>query len=170
MKASGPMSTFPRLERVELEKVSQISGAIRNLPRCSVTANGHWQPSLSPIKIRCSSWPNGGERLWGCVSCDLRPEPVCTSNWWTEEDDSGLLQFGEPASPDRTTGLFTHPITRQNIEIPFAGCARFWVSFNFGEWFLSHLAKDFDLLAPLLIGATEEHFGVRMSQAGRALP
>jgi hypothetical protein len=44
------------------------------------------------------------------------------------------------------------------------------VSFDFGEWLLSHMPEDFDLLDPGLIRATEDFFDVQMTQAGRALP
>jgi hypothetical protein len=170
MEGAGAAKTLPRLDRVKLEKADEIPETIRRLPRCSVSANGHWRSNSSPIKIPNSFWPGGQKRLWGSVACDLRPEPVCMSNWWTTEDHTGLLRFGDPADPGQTVGLFTHPISKRNIEIPFAGSARFWVSFDFGEWLVPHVAEDFDLLPPNLVRLAEEHLGIEMSQAGRALP
>jgi hypothetical protein len=171
IEASGPIKMFPRLDRINLQRTSEIPGAIEGIPRCVVAANGHWHPETSLIKISQSLWTPNRETLHCGISCDLRSEPVLTSNWWTEQgDDTGLLQFGDPASSTPSTGTFTHPISRINIEVPCAGSARFWVGFDFGVWLLSHLPEDFDLLDPALVRATEDHFGVRMAQAGRALP
>ena len=170
IEASAPRRMFPRLERFHLQTYAEIPAIIERLPRFAVTASGTWTAEYPPIKIPTSSWPPEKKGLYCNVGCDLRPEPVLTSNWWTDEDGSGLLQFGDPAETLPSSGTFTHPISRHNIEIPLAGCARFWVSFDFGEWLLSYMPEDFDLLDPALIRATEDHFGVKMTQVGRALP
>ncbi len=161
---------FPPVKKINLQEASAISGVIANLPRCVIAASGHWQPSQSPIKVPREAWPDFSPNLYGGVSCDLRPEPVSTSNSWEENGIASMPDFGDPAVPGQTTGVFTHPVSRRNVVLPLAGCARFWVGFDFGEWIAGLVPEDFDLLEPALIEATEKHFGVRMVQAGRALP
>lgn len=168
--ASENGCTFPALERIELEKTSDIPSAVEGMTRYSVSSSGLWQPNYPPIKIPKSLWPPTCEKLNGRVTCDLCPEPVLTSNWWTVGDSTGLLQFGDPAGTNQSPGVFTHPISRNNIEVPSAGSARFWVGFDFGVWLLPHLPENFNLLNAPLVRATEDHFGVQMVQAGRALP
>jgi hypothetical protein len=170
VEASAPSRVFPRLERFHLQTYSEIPAAIEGLRRSSVSAIGNWSNEFPPIRIPKSSWPAEEKGLYCSVGCDLRHEPTLTSNWWTADDRTGLLQFGDSAETIPASGTFTHPISHRNIEIPSAGCARFWVSFDFGEWLLSHMPEDFDLLDPGLIRATEDFFDVQMTQAGRALP
>jgi hypothetical protein len=170
IEASAPRRVFPRLERFHLQTYSEIPPAIEGLPRSSVSTSGSWSTDFPPIKISKSLWPAREKGLYCSVGCDLRPEPVLTSNWWTVENSTGLLQFGDSVDTIPASGIFTHPISHRNIEIPSAGCARFWVSFDFGVWLLSYMPEDFDLLEPGLIRATEDLFLVRMTQVGRALP
>ncbi len=170
-KAIQDSGMFPRLDSFNLKKNSEIPAAMEGISSCSVNASGNWGSEHPPIKVPKSAWPDGKENLACRVSCDLRPEPALTSNWWTNEgDNTGLLQFGDPADPIQSMGTFTHPVSSKNIEVPSAGSARFWVGFDFGEWLVPHLPHDFNLLDPALVRAMELHFGVEMAQAGRALP
>ncbi|MGB7265697.1 MAG: hypothetical protein WBC92_09305 [Terracidiphilus sp.] len=53
--------------------------------------------------------------------------------------------------------------------MPNAGSARFWVEFSFADWLVPHLPDDFDLLDSSLVRAAEDHFGVKLTQAGRGI-
>ncbi len=170
IEATAPRRVFPLLERFQLQTYGEIPAAIEKLSQFALNASGNWNAENPPIRIAASSWPGGKKGLRGNVGCDLHPQPVFTSNWWTDEDGSGLLQFGDQAETIPSSGTFTHPISRRNFAVPLTGSARFWVRFDFGEWLLSYMPEDFDLLDPGLIRATEDHFGVRMTQVGRALP
>ena len=167
VKATG---MFPNLEQFRLKGIDGIPQAMEGLASCTVAASGNFRRECSPIKIVESAWPGSSKSLYCGLGCDLRPTPVLLSNWWTDGDHAGLMQFGEPTDSAQKVGIFTHPISRRNEEIPATGSARFWINFDFGEWLLPYMPEDFGLLDYAFIRATEDHFGVRMAQVGRALP
>jgi hypothetical protein len=167
IEASG---MFPLLERFELNGLSEIPSKIRTLQRFSVNAVVAWQGEESPIRIPTALWPESRRTLTGSVSFEVHPEPVVTSNVWFQDGEYLQSRFREPAEEPLSVSVFTHPLSSRNLEIPNAGSARFWLGFDFGEWVVPHLPEDFSLLNPALVELAEEHFGVKMSEAGLALP
>lgn len=167
---SGPVKTFPLLETLKLKEISEIPLRTETLSRFSVNASVIWSGGEPPITIPSALWPKSTESLSGSISLEVHPESVMTSNVWYQDGEWVLSRFRDPVDEPQSVGAFTHPLSRRNIEIDDAGSARFWLEFDFGEWIVPHLPEDFSLLNPPLVGLAESHFGVKMSQAGLALP
>jgi hypothetical protein len=66
------------------------------------------------------------------VLCRLRPEVVSTSDWHDSATIvRGAPSFGQPDRSHNRLGIFHHPFTSEIIKVPNAGCARFWIEFEF---------------------------------------
>jgi hypothetical protein len=104
------------------------------------------------------------------VSCNRRPNPVCTGDWWGDQENAAPeFGFDDPNCPIQTIGVFTHPWTGNRVEVANAGGARFWIEFEFGKWVFPEMTDNFDVLRPDLVEVTESCFGARFVQAGRAV-
>jgi hypothetical protein len=176
-KSGKQFTMMPRFQTVAVSQTGEIAptleknpGALTGRSGCAVAAQGKWRERELPVRIPRSLWP-AEESEYACnVSCRLHPEPVCTSDWWGEDgDDPSQSQFGKPSDATPSTGRFTSPKSRQTVALPNAGSARFWIEVGFGDWIVPHLPDDFDLLDPMLIRTAEDHFGLKLAQAGRGV-
>ena len=60
--------------------------------------------------------------------------------------------------------VFHNPTTLEAIEVPGAGCARFWIDFEFGNELFPEVGANLDLLNPTIIDVAIEVFGTRFVQ------
>lgn len=166
---TGEKKTIPISDQVKIENPADIPQLIEGITRYAVLASGEWKLGSAPLAL----FTTDGipfEKDYLCeVSCNLRPETVSTSCSVGElaSNHQNVRPFGEPCDSDGTTGIFTHPWTGKTIEVPNAGCARFWIEFEFGKFLLPQIASSFDILNPMLVAKTEECFQTKFTQGWR---
>jgi hypothetical protein len=49
-------------------------------------------------------------------------------------NDQSVPDFGEACAVESKNGIYSHPWTGEVIEVPDAGCVRFWIELEFGKW------------------------------------
>jgi hypothetical protein len=164
---TGEVITIPMRDRLVLRDSAEILSSIQ-YAEWTVGASGKWVLGRTPIELRASDGRPFESECSCLVSCNQRPNPVCTGDWWGEFH-GGMPEFifGDPNSPIQATGVFTQPWTGERVEVSDAGSARFWIEFEFGKWLLPEMADSFDVLRPALVSAVQDCFGARFVQAGR---
>jgi hypothetical protein len=165
---TGEEISLPGLDRKFLNSVDEIPGTAAEKKHYTVRVNGEWSKSDLPIELRSID----GSPIEGgficAVECAVRSEAVCTSSFEFESEAAqGPLTFDDPKSPVESLGIYQNPWNLSRMEVPGAGSARFWISFEFGKWLFPDLKDGFNLLEPLLVADAEGSFGVRFFQAGR---
>ncbi len=69
--------------------------------------------------------------------------------------------FGRPCSPNDRLGVFTNPSTSEVIEVPNAGCVRFWIEFEYGKSLFPRTKDRLDVIEPAIAQGAEEEFGIK---------
>jgi hypothetical protein len=98
------------------------------------------------------------------IHCCLRGEVVSTSDQHDSIIERLAPGFGEPYRSHNRLGIFNHPCTNKIIEVPNAGCARFWIEFEFGKWLFPKMDDRLDLLEPSIVETAGDCFGVSFIQ------
>jgi hypothetical protein len=173
-KGTDPMTgeaiTIPMRDRLVMRDTAEISSSILGLREWTVGASGKWALGMTPIKLNAPDRTPFEPECSCFVSCNQRPNPVCTGDWWGDEEN-GNPEFGfdNQNSPIQTTGVFTHPWTGNRVDVADAGSARFWIEFEFGKWLFPQMTDSFDQLRPDLVEAAGNCFGTKFVQAGRGI-
>jgi hypothetical protein len=157
---TGETWSFPASDHIGTERLADIPGVIDGLDHYSVLASGEWKLENRPMVLLTADG-NPYEDSYLCeVSCHLRPKPVSTSCWngRTAPEEGDVPIFGEACAPEVGTGIFSHPWTGEMIKVPDAGCARFWIEFEFGKFLLPEMADRLDVLSPPIVAKTDECF------------
>lgn len=164
---TGETKPFAISDNIKIDQVASIPAAIAGLEHFSVLMSGEWSLGHRPLALlTCDGVPF--EENYTCeVSCHLRPEPVSTSCLNEEAGPRHVGLFGEPCQELRETGIFTNPWSGEVIEVPNAGCARFWIELEFGKFIFPRIVDSFDVLNPSIIAKTEECFQTRFVQGYR---
>lgn len=156
---TGQSESWARRQQVAVGPIGAIPSAVAGLDDFIVIMSGKGPPQVRPLEFDF-----GGQYAF-IVYCHLRPRTVSTSDW---HDVSPVKRnvpfFGEPCSSGSTQGVFCHPSTLEPIEVPMAGCARFWIEFEFGKGLFPHIGNSLSLLNPLVVGMAVESFGVSFVQ------
>jgi hypothetical protein len=64
-------------------------------------------------------------------------------------------------------GIFPNPWTGEAIEVADAGCARFWIEFEFGKFIYPEVSGSFDVMSPAIVQDIEQCFGTKFVQGCR---
>ena len=64
-------------------------------------------------------------------------------------------------------GVFPNPWTGGVIEVADAGCARFWIEFEFGKFIYPKITDNLEVINPKIVSAGEECFGTKFAQGCR---
>jgi hypothetical protein len=180
---TGERLRLPRYV-ADIGSVPEIPSLLEGLDDYNMRIYGEGPPKLSALafesQFELSSYVFE-------IDCCLRPEVVSTSHFdkderlffgipikrwlklpvsekkrrWRARKVEG---FSSPCPQTHTIGFFTSPTTGDTIEVPGAGCARFWIQFEFGKWFFPQVTNSLDLLPLPIIRAAEESFEIRFSQ------
>ena len=76
--------------------------------------------------------------------------------------------YGDPCDDLYQTGLFSHPRTLEVIGVAGAGCARFWIEFELGNWLLPALAcEDLNVLDRGIVDLAERTYELQFAQGCR---
>ncbi len=172
-KPSGEVQTFLNpftgaTESLAIRKANRLSslaavpGALNALDDYDVTLTGKGPPKLPAFTFDLK----GSYDF--LIHCCLRAEVVSTSDWHDEVPIKREVQpFGQPCSPQDRLGIYHNPNTLAVIEVPKAGCARFWIEFEFGKMLFPPIEDRLDLIDPQIVETAQTAFGVPFLQACR---
>jgi hypothetical protein len=181
----GEVSSVPRRDWVRPKSVAIIPEALDGLDDYAVIMSGEGPPSRPAFRLfthraRAEATPDMSDPEAQCqastlihaefkdaygfdVHCQLRREVVSTSSIDSEIAPS-IPFFGKRCDPKNRTGMFQHPCTGAVIEVPDAGCSRFWVAFEFGKWLFPRIENSLNILDPSIVTCAEEKFNTKFVQ------
>lgn len=166
---TGETWSIPGFDRVNVDTVSDVRRTIEGLEHYSVLASGEWPSECHPMRLLTTdASPFDGSYLCE-ASCQIRPKPVSKSCWneIAYPNVHAVPHFAECCEMESATGIFSHPWTGKLIEVPNAGCARFWIEFEFGKFLLPQMTDSLNLLNPPTVSAIEECFETGFVQGWR---
>ena len=145
-----------------LKNLAAVPAALKALDDYDVTLNGKGPPGLPAFIF---DFKGTYDFL---VHCFLRPKVVSTSDWHDEVPIKRKVEFfGQPCSPKDRLGIYHNPNTLEVIEVPNAGCARFWIEFEYGKMLFPAIEDRLDLIEPKIVEVAETDFGIKLVQGCR---
>ena len=148
--------------RRKAENVAELSGvpaALAGLDDYTVIVTGK-----GPPKLPAFGFGFNGEYDF-LVHCCLRAEVVSTSDRHDEFPSKRQVEFfGRPCSSENRLGIFHNPNTGEVIEVPNAGCARYWIEFEYGKMLFPPIKDSLEIIEPSIVHAAEKDFGSRFVQ------
>jgi hypothetical protein len=166
---TGEKISIPARDRLNLEQFEDIPAAIEGCTHYTVAQSGQWTQENRPISLLGTDGvPFEGDYVC-TVACEHRSEPVSTSAWDVEAGPSprDIPIFGSPCNNAGSDGIFPNPWTGEPIEVADAGCALFWIEFEFGKFIYPKVDGSFDVMSPAIVQFVEECFGTRFAQGCR---
>jgi hypothetical protein len=160
---TGETKSFPAKDRVPLKSIADVASVIEGLKEYGVCVDGQGPPGLPPFPLYFENSLFSASYGF-TVGCSLRPEPVSMSDLGDEQTGNEVVVFGQACPQQSRTALFRHPGTGELIEVAHAGCARFWVDFEFGKWLLPKIGTSLDILNPDITKLATECFGLPFAQ------
>jgi len=156
---TGKTECFPLRRSQQVKNLAEVPVALKGLDDYNVTMEGRGPPKLSAFEFQFKG-------AYGfLVQCCLRQEVTSTSDWHDEVPVQRKVElFGRPCSPKDRPGIFHHPNTLEIIEVPMAGCARFWIEFEYGKMLFPAIEDRLDLIEPAIVRIAEQEFGSRFIQ------
>jgi hypothetical protein len=159
---TGGTITIPVREAKTITDLSRLPDSLKDLDDYEVTLAGKGPPKLPAFKFQFE----GAYDFQ--VNCSLREKVVYMSDWHDEIPIKRKVEFfGEQCSPKARLGIFHNPDTLEVIEVPNAGCARFWIEFEFGKTLFPKINDCLDLIAPPIVKAAQEAFAISFIQGCR---
>ena len=161
--------SIPVSDQIKFEQSTEIPSYIEGLHHCTVATWGRWKYTDAPLTLFTTDKARF-ERDYLCqVGCELRPAPVSTSYWAdpSKPNFQNVPEFGTPCAGVAVVGIFTNPWTCSVIEVPGAGCARFWIEFEFGRFIYPEVDTSLDVFDPAFVGNAEACFETKFLQGCR---
>ncbi len=155
---TGEKIFIPKRDFASLESISEVGKQLAGLEDYDVFLSGQGPPELPPFKLYTVTGSVGAEFEGPYpydVSCHLQAGVVCTCE---------TQPFGRPFLPEKRNGIFRNPHTGEQIEVPNAACARFWIEFQFGKWLFPKIAKSLNLLQPSIPASAADVFVTGFAQ------
>jgi hypothetical protein len=161
---TGESIALPRRDHTAIDGVSGLRSELEALDEYRVVMSGEGPPQLPVVKLD-PEFDNGGEPYQFDIRCCLKPVVVSTSDFHGDERTiRRIAPHGQPCEATDRTGFFSNPRTMETIEVPEAGCTRFWVEFALGKWLFPKIDDSLDLLPPSIVQAAEQTFKVGFNQ------
>ena len=176
-KLTGEVQTFTNPFTLELDsrriwtgeclnEIADTRAKLQGLDDYNVSLNGMGPPALPAFVFDFK------DAYAFSVRCCLRAEIVSTSDWHDDfviGQKKGLSErkvefFGRPCRPTDRLGLYHNPTNMEIIEVPNAGCARFWVEIEFGKMLFPRIESRLDVIEPKIVEAAEKVFGIGFLQ------
>jgi len=159
---TGLTESSPIRSSEKLQSIDALPAALTDCKDYNIALIGKGPPRLPAFVFDFDS------RYDFIVRCCQREAVVSTSDWHDEVAINKKVKFfEEQCSPDDRLGIFHHPDTLKVIEVPHAGCARFWIEFEFGKSLFPKIEDRLDLIEPKIIKSAEQNFGVQFVQGCR---
>jgi hypothetical protein len=159
--ATGEIIRFRGTDRAVLSSPSGISAAIGVAGEYRAEVCGTGVPELAPLPL------DFDPPYYVGVVCRVSAVLRSTSDLH-EESKRNVVDFDEAFTGTDRTGYFTDPYDVEMIEVPEAGCARFWIEFEFGNSVFppeeAFGRSGLDLLDPRVLGMAKDAFGVEFVQ------
>lgn len=156
---SGEAESRPICKANRLHALAEVPGRLNGLDDYNVTMTGRGPPALPALIF---DFKGAYDFL---IHCCLRAEVVSTSDW---HDDVPIGRdvafFGRPCHPTDRLGIYHNPYTLEVIVVPNAGCARFWVEFEYGKMLFPAIDDRLDLIEPKIVEVAEKDFGIKFVQ------
>lgn len=178
---TGERISVPKRAYAAMGSISDILERLKGFDDYDVVMSGEGPPRIPPFplyvstdlqKVQVSETParefEVKETYAYAVRCCLRSETVSTSDG-REDASIGIhvSSFGDPWTSKDRVGYFYQPSTGAIIKVPNAGCARFWIEFEFGNWLFPLINDHLNVLAPSVVDCAEISFGTSFVQGCR---
>lgn len=166
---TGERFSIPAPDHLHLQKFEDIPASIEGSTHYTVAQSGQWLEKDRPLALFNSDGVPYEENYICIVRCELRPEAVSTSAWDEEAGPNArnVPEFGSVCTNAVTIGIFPNPWTGDVIEVANAGCARFWIEFEFGKFIYPKVTDSFEVLTPDIVSGAEHSFGTQFAQGCR---
>ena len=166
---SGEKISVPEWDRLNLERFEDIPALIEGSHHYTVVQSGQWVGKDRPVVFFKTDGVPYEENYICTVRCELRPEPVSTSAWDVEAGPNtrNVPTFGSACKNAVRDGIFPNPWNGHVIEVADAGCARFWIEFEFGKFIYPKISGDFDVLSSPIVSGAEQCFRTKFAQGCR---
>jgi hypothetical protein len=152
---TGKTDSFPMRKAKTLEDLSAVPGALKEVDDYNVTLTGQGPPEVPAFVF---AFQGNYDFL---VHCCLRAEVVSTSDWHDDVPIEREVEcFGRPCSSKDRLGIYHNPNTLEVIEVPKAGCARFWIEFEYGKMLFPPIEDQLGLMEPRIVEVAENDFGI----------
>jgi hypothetical protein len=156
---TGKTETRARRKAENVADLSGVPTALRGLDDYNVMVTGKGPPKLPAFEFDYK-----GEYDF-LVHCCLRAEVVSTSDYHEEFRIKRKVElFGRPCSSENRLGIFHNPNTGEVIEVPNAGCARYWIEFEYGKMLFPPIEDNLEIIEPSIVHAAEKEFGSKFVQ------
>jgi hypothetical protein len=166
---TGEKISLPELDRSNLDRFEGIPVLIEGSKHYTVTQSGQWVRADCPMTL----FKTDGSAYEGdcvcTVRCELRPEAVSTSAWDVEAGPNtrNVPTFGSVCEDVVKNGIFADPWTGKAMEVANAGCARFWIEFEFGRFIYPKVTDGLDIFSPAIVSGAERCFRAKFAQGCR---
>jgi hypothetical protein len=167
---TGERISLPAYDNFSISGSSEIPALIDLAQHYRVLASGQWNAEDPPLILLTTDGRRFAQDCLCQVSGNLRPKPVSTSAWDVEAGPNirNVPEFGKPCDEVRDdVGVFPNPWTKEVIEVPNAGRARFWIEFEFARFLYPRPERNFDILSPSIVERAEACFETRFAQGCR---
>lgn len=166
---TGEKMLVPERDRLNLEKFGDIPAVIQDVPHYTVSQSGQWAAQDRPVDLLQTNGVLFEENYVCTVRCELRPEPVSTSAWDLEAGPNtrNVPAFGSECNNPVSNGIFPNPWTGEVIEVANAGCARFWIEFEFGKFVYPKITNGLQVMSPAIASGAERRFETGFAQGCR---
>lgn len=165
----GEETSILEWDRFNLEKFEDIPALIEGSKHYTVQQSGQWVGKDRPLVLFKTDGVPYEENYICDVRCELRPEAVSTSDWDEEvgPNTRNVPMFGSPCKNAVRKGTFPNPWTGEVIEVPDAGCARFWIDFEFGKFIYPKVTDSLDVMTPAIVLGAQRCFRTKFAQGCR---
>lgn len=182
---TGETLTIPARRYTAVGADADLSAALVGLDDYNVQLSGEGPPGLPPFALwlhdvqprtgkgrlesqddDCRMIPFDSEKTYGfTLECCLRAEVVSTSDRHEVAPPGHQMPaFCQPDRSHNRIGIFHHPCTNKIIEVPGAGCARFWIQFEFGKWLFPNIEDSLNLVDPSIVELAKTSLGTDFLQ------
>jgi hypothetical protein len=148
------------MDNKRLESLAETHSKLESLGRYELELDSVGRPMVPPLNVAFEKPYHLG------VICYVYSDLHSTSDLHSESGCRKAVpryRQSEPSLPN--VGYFSHPKTLKIIEVPHAGCARFWLEFQLGKFLLPEFSDgNLDMLNPTIVAEAENAFGIDFAQ------
>lgn len=166
---TGEKISIPAFDRQTIERFEDIPALIEGSKYFTVAQSGQWAEKDRPLDLLKTDGLPFEDTYICTVRCELRPKAVSTSAWDVKAGPNArnVAAFGSECENVIRDGIFPNPWTGDVIEVAGAGCARFWIEFEFGRFIYPEITDSLEVLNPALVSGVEQCFSTKFAQGCR---
>jgi hypothetical protein len=164
---TGELVVMRMKDHKQLASTAQICEALTELRDFEIEVAGEGRPRIPPIPIDFDQpYLTLDQPYFVGVTCIVSCILRSTSSFdYDSPHEENLIGYGEPCGLDASIGHFTNPWTAEPIQVPEAGCARFWIQFELGKFLFPRLDdNNLEILHPKIAEEASRTFGISFVQ------